>query len=560
MNNNLLRLATVLTLTGIHFQSQALTTSDMQFESGSDPSQYSFKGKAIDVYSRAQQMPTDTLNNVYSLLPEGQEVNPQFISTGKYSSIDIDDELQGAPHATAKVTFLNEGAGYRNSLGYFVYETNSPPTDKDLIDSHIIIFPNTSKAPDGEMSEGDTLDLDIQLTAGQTLAFFIIPNGWGYSGSYNNIASLGNWNTPFYSYPALNPESTALNRRHNVAFLDTVNDFLVLAFEDIYRPNGDNDFNDLLFTVEVTPFTAVDGVNTDGTTDSKYEILVQNSESDVTTTSVYPSSDSYATLAFEDRWPLLGDYDFNDVVWKYRITETLNSQREVKGFSASYYLKAMGAGYHNGFALHLPGVDRTNLESVSLTRNGEAVTYQVTQLSESEAVLVIEPDLRETLTNNGVLTEACNFYRTQSSCTDQADEALAYQLDVTFTNPVPKNTLGDAPYDPFIFASTNHYHGSFLPTPPGISWQTHLKTHSGTENMNNSLFGLEDDNSYGSFYFLTNNQMPWALNFSTEWTHPLERVDISHAYTDFPTWVTSSGESGTTWYQNPKAGKIFSNQ
>lgn len=549
-----------LSLLGSATPSFALTTADMQFESGSSASNYSYKGKASDVYSRAEQMPSDTLSNIYSLLPEGQTVNPQFISANKYSSIDIDDELQGADHATAKVTFLNEGAGYRNTLGYFVYDTNSPPTDKDLIDAHIVIFPNTSKAPDGEMSEGDTLDLNIELTAGQTLAFFIIPNGWGYSGSYNTIASLGYWNSPFYSNPDLNPESTSLNRRHNVAFLDTTNDFLVLAFEDIYRPNGDNDFNDLLFTVEVTPFTAIDGVNSDGTTDAKYEILVQNNDAEATTTSVYPSSNSYATLAFEDRWPLMGDYDFNDVVFKYRITETLNGQRELKSFSANYHLKAMGAGYHNGFALHLPGVDRSNLDSVSLTRNGAAVDYQVIQTSEDEAVLVIEPDLRDALTNLGVLDETCNFYRTQASCTGQADEALNYQLDVTFISPVAKNTIGDAPYDPFIFASENYYHGDFLPSPPGITWQTHLKSHSGTSMMNNGLFGSHDDNSYGSFYFLTDNQMPWALNLTTEWTHPLERVDISHAYTQFPSWVTSSGESDTNWYQNPQANKIFSAQ
>lgn len=74
---------------------------------------------------------------------------------------------------------MNEGAGYRNTLGYFVFDTNNPPVNKDEIEAHVIIFPNTSKAPDGEMQEGDTIDLNVQLTAGQTLAFFIIPNGWG---------------------------------------------------------------------------------------------------------------------------------------------------------------------------------------------------------------------------------------------------------------------------------------------------------------------------------------------------------------------------------------------
>ncbi|MCA2492196.1 MULTISPECIES: DUF4114 domain-containing protein, partial [Vibrio] len=231
-------------------------------------------------------------------------------------------------------------AGYRNTLGYFVFDTNNPPTSKDEIAAHVIIFPNTSKAPDGEMEEGDTIDLNVQLTAGQTLAFFIIPNGWGWSGSYNKIASLGSWGTPFYSYSNLNPESTSENRRHNVAFIDTQNEVLVLGFEDIYRPDGDNDFNDLLFTVEVSPFTAIDGVNTDGSTDSKYEPLVQENNPEVTVTSVYPSSDTYATMAFEDRWPLMGDYDFNDVVWRYRVTELLNGQREIKNITFDYTLQA----------------------------------------------------------------------------------------------------------------------------------------------------------------------------------------------------------------------------
>ena len=286
---------------------QALTTDDFTFVSGEAVGNYSLKGKPINTYSVADALPQDVLQNVYSMLPEGAVVNSAFIAPDKYSSIDIDDELNGAPYATAKVTFLNEGAGYRNSLGYFVYDTNNPPTSKEEVAEHVIIFPNASKPGEGELQEGDTIDLNVQLTSGQTLAFFVIPNGWGWSGSYNNISSLGNWGTPFYSYPAINPESTAEHRRHNVAFVDTANEFLVLGFEDLYRPNGDNDFNDLIFTVEVSPFTAIDGVNLDGSTDSKYEALTQQNDPDITVTSVYPSSDTYATMGFEDRWPLMGD-------------------------------------------------------------------------------------------------------------------------------------------------------------------------------------------------------------------------------------------------------------
>ncbi|MDF4750944.1 DUF4842 domain-containing protein, partial [Vibrio parahaemolyticus] len=68
---------------------------------------------------------------------------------------------------------------------------------------------------------------------------------------------------------------------------------------------------------------------------------------------------------------------------------------------------------------------------------------------------------------------------------------------------------------------------------------------------------LHDDNSGGAESFLTNNNMPWAINIRDKWDHPIENVDISKAYPDFPTWVTSSGESETTWYQASTANKVI---
>ncbi|WP_039986068.1 LruC domain-containing protein [Vibrio owensii] len=547
----------VLTCCCASASAYALTTSDLTYESGSDSSNYSLKGKPNNMYSISGTLPQDTLSNVYSMLPEGTAVNNAFIAPERYSNIDIDDELDGAPYATASITFLNEGAGYRNTLGYFVYDTDNPPSNKDEVNAHVIVFPNASKAPDGEMAEGDTIDLNVQLTTGQTLAFFVIPNGWGAS-TYNNILNLGPWNTPFYSYSNLNPESTALYRRHNVAFIDTQNEFLVLGFEDLLRPYGDNDFNDLLFTVDVSPFSAVDGVNPDGTTDSKYEVLVQENNPEVTVTSVYPSSDTYATMAFEDRWPLMGDYDFNDVVWRYRVTELLNGQRELKTITVDYTLQAMGAGYSNGFAVKLPNVDSSNVASVTVTKNGQAVEHTVLQ-SGSETVLVVSEDLRAELDALGVLTSGCTYYRTQSNCLNQqATDILSYQMVVELTTPVARDQIGYPPYDSFIFAAEGTYHGDFVATFPGMTWQTHFKTFSGTGDMNNTLFNLHDDDTGGSEYFLTSNNMPWAINIRDEWDHPTENTDISHAYTGFPTWVTSSGETDTSWYNAPASGKVIS--
>ncbi|MDF5512772.1 hypothetical protein P3696_26690, partial [Vibrio parahaemolyticus] len=105
-----MRTGKLIALSGccLSFSASALMTSDFTFESGSDSSNYSAKGNPVNTYSVAATLPQDVLSNVYSMLPEGTLVNSAFIAPERYSSIDIDEELNGAEFATAKVTFLNE--------------------------------------------------------------------------------------------------------------------------------------------------------------------------------------------------------------------------------------------------------------------------------------------------------------------------------------------------------------------------------------------------------------------------------------------------------------------
>lgn len=526
------------------FAQQAI---DFEYVSGDSTTNYSALGKPLSTYNIKQTLPRDVLDNVYSMLPEGQEVNPDFISTERYTSIDIDDELNGAEYALVSVTFLNEGAGYRNSLGYIMYPTDAPPTSVTEVPTHTIIFPNASKPADGEMLEGDTLDLEIQVPPGYTISFFVVPNGWSYAGSYHTIQNLGPWGTPFYSLPQLNPEATLINRMHTVAFVDIQNEFLIFGFEDLYRPHGDNDFNDLLFTVNVSPFTSVDGVNSDGSTSSRYEPIVKVNDPEYLITSVYPAANSWATLAFEDRWPYEGDYDFNDVAFKYRVTETLNSKRELMALSAVYQLQAMGASYHNGFAIKLPNVDPANIESVTLSLNGVTIFDEILEWSTTDTILIISNDLRDLLLTAGAIDGQCRYYRTQSACLAQQTQEFEFQLEVNLITPVGRDLIGYPPYDPFIFATEGQFHGSFIATPPGRSWETHLRSGNYTAYFDSIFFGMADDNSNLTASWINANNFPWALNITAEWVHPLESVDLSQAYPHFPTWVLSNGESRVDW-------------
>ena len=79
-------------------------------------------------------------------MPEGQRVDPTLLEN-TFNNIGVKDDFEGT--ATVKVAFKRR-AGYKNSLGYFIYESNNPPTSSTIADvEHVLIFPNSSRARSG---------------------------------------------------------------------------------------------------------------------------------------------------------------------------------------------------------------------------------------------------------------------------------------------------------------------------------------------------------------------------------------------------------------------------
>jgi len=62
----------------------------------------------------------------------------------------------------------------------------------------------------------------------------------------------------------------------------------------------------------------------------------------------YPVASS-GTLAFEDLWPSMGDYDFNDLVLGYRFKTVTNATNQVVEIEKTFTVRANGANLRNGF-------------------------------------------------------------------------------------------------------------------------------------------------------------------------------------------------------------------
>ncbi len=235
------------------------------------------------------------LDTVSRQLPEARAVGAEFLSESYFPSLTLSANSQ------ISTTFVSEGAGYRNSVGYFVYDdgafdgltfgdidTNGsgrigPSEIGSLsgVSAMDLMFPNFSASGSGgSLNTGDTVvfgggSIDaISSTewtmsngavfeAGSNVGFFLSANAWNGSG-VNGWDNNADPNT-YWSLDFLNPENAAdatvddvsRNTRH-IAMLNVSDaNQIVVGFEDLNRATGDNDFNDAVFIVRSDPVEAL---------------------------------------------------------------------------------------------------------------------------------------------------------------------------------------------------------------------------------------------------------------------------------------------------------------
>ncbi|MEQ9261851.1 MAG: LruC domain-containing protein, partial [Owenweeksia sp.] len=251
--------------------------------------------------------------------------------------------------------------------------------------------------------------------------------------------------------------------------------------------------------------------------------------------SFYPSSNQMATLAFEDLWPAKGDYDFNDIVLDYRYRLITDADNNVKDIEFYYSLRAIGGTFRNGFGIQLEvapsvvsGVSRNGNFVSGLTLNANG-----TEANQAKAVIMVFENGFDVLTNNG--TKTVNTDRSEASSRIDTND-----LSITFTNAVAPASLGTFPYNPFIFTNRNR------------GREVHLSGKEPTDLADVSSFGQVDDDTQGGVgkYYVTEGNLPWAINITQHWDYPSEKEDIVQAYLKFANWAQSGGSNFTDWYLN----------
>ncbi len=487
---------------------------------------------------------------IASTLPEMKDIRTQ--SRDLIASDDAAVALLVKP-AEVWVTFLHEGAAYRNVFGYFTYPEGRPPTSTAEID-HVIILPNASFSKDGGsglgMRTGQRVYLG-QFPANTRIGFFVVSNGFSTSQGVSPSANH------FYSLSTLNPEPTEDLRKHMVLLKDSWGQRLVLGMEDLMRTGGDHDFNDVLFAVESNP---VEAIKTDQIVELNY---LQGSDLDkdgvpdtmddypedptMTTRVTYPSDKGRAQLAFEDLWPLEGDYDMNDLVLAYTLDEGRDKAGDIRQITGAFQIKARGSASSHGFGINFPKLPSDALESATLWVDGQPTQALASEPGQSSLTLVLIEDSVKLAPKN-TNTRYCYAakFNAEKNCPEEKGPTVHFQA--RFKQSHTRDEVGAAPYNPFIYIKTDRL------------LETHLPDQPPTDKIKHWLFGWKNEGSdpaLGRYFKTKDRALPWAVSLPAEWAQPYEKLSVHTCYPTFVDWVNSSGTKAVDWYQHPVAGCVF---
>lgn len=257
-----------------------------------------------------------------------------------------------------------------------------------------------------------------------------------------------------------------------------------------------------------------------------------------------PGENVYGSYAFEDLWPFLGDFDFNDKVIDRTTALILDPNGDVIEAEHKFILRAAGAGYKNGFGFSMPNTTPAEIASVSSSHivPGDYVVIDGKGLEagQSKAVVILYENWWQIVnyTYNG------KYFNTLPKA-KKGGTGTSDTITVNIVFSVPQIITDVLEIDPFLIRNGNR------------GAEIHLPWFGPTDLADVSIFGKGADNSgypnpasaTNQYYVAGANNVPWAIETPlSAFAWPEERIDIGLVYPDIISWALTG--SPTNWYNN----------
>jgi hypothetical protein len=138
------------------------------------------------------------------------------------------------------LTFVSTGTKYKNAIGFYTYQTGTPPTTPKDIKTITYVFPNTGSG--SPLKPGDKMKIGT-FEPGTSIGLVLLKDAYqATTGKLNNNA------VHFCYNDILNPEVDPKLKKHVVLANYPAENKILIGFEDIDRtdPECDHDFNDVV--------------------------------------------------------------------------------------------------------------------------------------------------------------------------------------------------------------------------------------------------------------------------------------------------------------------------
>lgn len=249
----------------------------------------------------------------------------------------------------------------------------------------------------------------------------------------------------------------------------------------------------------------------------------------------YPA-EGFGSLAFEDLWPGQGDYDFNDLVLDYQFNIVTNSSNKVTEVLSNFAIRAVGAGYANGFGFQLTGAnllpEDITVEGTVLDENYITLNTNGTEANQSKITVIVFDNV------NKILPPTSGFGVNVIPSSPYVDPDTVV-INMGFTpNKYAISDLNLSNFNPFLII--NKERGK----------EVHLPNYPPTSLVTATYFGSGQDNSDPSIgkYYKTANNLPWAIKIASSYDYTIESNQITSAFLKFASWAESSGVQFPDWY------------
>ena len=431
-----------------------------------------------------------------------------------YSDMYINEDAEVA------VTFLGQNTCWNCSMGYYYYKEGQKPAS--LKDANIImLFPNTQ---DGQWSNNKNAAAKTagieRLTAVQLKYYPNIANGSKegetnvFPAQYRIGFVLANnaWSNRIPSYTAHKRYRAATSEglsvdNDGVAFSGPrtaaykYGNWVMISFEDHI---DDQNFSDVVITLKSNPVDAIT------------DIPVVNPDDNKTT-----SETLKGMYAFEDMWPVQGDYDMNDVMVRYTYGKTFDIDNKIYSESFTFRPYQNVATNNNGLAFKLIGSGSIKSATCSIRKAGEEKFTEIPlQYEAADNVYILTDNVKNNIEGDYKITIDYNSYITKQS-----------------------------EVQPFIFKNEAD----------GKRWEVHIAQEAPTSKMNMSYFTQGNDASKPAkgIYYVREGLYPFAIFLSGAKDKDLskmleeknERVAVDQLYSGYKGWVESNGENNKDWYK-----------